>query len=81
MARFDEDDSLAALVRAIREEASKVGKDFAEVARDYFDKAEYEVDKVVGRQLAKHPELYAELKKTGRSIQRAWQRFERDYLR
>lgn len=56
------------------DEAKKAFQSVAKDAQHAFEKiadeAEYRFDKFVGRELAKHPDLVAELKRTGRQIQR-----------
>ena len=47
-----------------------LGKQFKEVADKVGEEAQYHFDKELARALAKHPELYAEVRKTLRQIKK-----------
>ncbi len=79
--RFGEDADLGDLLREMKRQGADLVQDVGDVAREWFDKAEYEVDKVLARQLAKHPDLYADLKRMAKKAKRSWERFERDLRR
>ncbi|MGB1697307.1 MAG: hypothetical protein ACPHK8_02795, partial [Thermoplasmatota archaeon] len=54
---------LADVVREFRKAMGSVVSDFRDAFQKVADEAEYRFDKEFGKQMAKHPELYADLKK------------------
>jgi hypothetical protein len=51
-------------------EMKKLGAQFKEVADKVADEAQFQFDKELARALAKHPDLYAEVRKTLRQIKK-----------
>ncbi|MGB1586206.1 MAG: hypothetical protein ACPHID_04080 [Thermoplasmatota archaeon] len=66
----------------ITKEAAKafrqLGADFREAFEKHAEGFQYELDKKIGQQLAKHPELYAELKRGYRSVRRGMDKLAGD---
>lgn len=75
----DHDADLADVVREFRKAAASVVTDFRDAFQKVFDEAEYRFDKEFGKQMAKHPELYAELKRGTKQIKRAWDKTAREW--
>ena len=63
---FDVDEFLA----EARRQFGELGKQFKAVADKFGDEAQYQFDKELARALAKHPDLYAEVRKTLRQIKK-----------
>lgn len=61
---------LDAFVAEMRKQVGELGKQFKEVADKVGEEAQYHFDKELARALAKHPDLYAEVRKTLRQIKR-----------
>lgn len=72
------DPELADVVREARKAFTSLASDFAGAFQKVFDEAEYRFDKELGRQMAKHPELYAELKRTAKQIRRGMDKAAND---
>lgn len=72
------DDELAGLVKAFREKAEEIADDVREAFEKFSDEAQYEFDKQLGKVLSEHPELYAELRKTGRQVRRTLDKLSKD---
>lgn len=68
---MSDDTDLGDVLEEARKAFAGLAKDVSEVVQKVFDEAEYRFDKELGKQVAKHPELYAELK-------RGFKRFRRD---
>jgi hypothetical protein len=51
------------VVAEVRKALESVANDFKTAVEKLAEDAEYRIDKEIGRQLAKNPELYADLKK------------------
>lgn len=75
----DDDVELADVVREFRKAFGGVAKDFREAFQKVFDEAEYRFDKEFGKQMAKHPELYAELKRGAKQLKRGWDKTAREW--
>jgi hypothetical protein len=58
---------------------SSVIDDFKESFQKVFDDAEYRFDKELGKQIAKHPDLYADLKRTAKKLKRDWDKTSREW--
>ena len=63
---FDVDEFLT----EAKKQLGDLGKQFKEVADKMGDEAQYHFDKELARALAKHPDLYAEVRKTLRQIKK-----------
>lgn len=61
---------LDAFLSEMKVQVAALGKQFREVADKVGEEAQYHLDKELARALAKHPELYAEVRKTLRQIKR-----------
>ena len=61
---------LDAFMAEMKTQFTALGKQFKEVADKVGDEAQYHFDKELARALAKHPELYAEVRKTIRQVQK-----------
>jgi hypothetical protein len=61
---------LAELVRAFGEKFDEMGSEAKEAIRNISQEAQYELDKQMGKAMASHPELYAEIRKTMRQAKR-----------
>lgn len=59
-----------AFLDEMRSQFGALGKQFKEVADKVGEEAQYHFDKELARALAKHPELYAEVRKTLRQIKK-----------
>ncbi len=64
------DDDLAALAREFRKRFESIAVDAKAAVEKFSDTAQYEVDKQLGRLVADHPELYAELRRSYRQIKK-----------
>lgn len=71
---MDEPD-LGDVVREARKAFGSLASDFAGAFQKVFDEAEYRFDKELGKQMAKHPDLYAELKRTAKQVRRGLDKF------
>ncbi len=74
----DEPD-LGDVVREARKAFGSVAGDFVDAWRKVLDDAEYKFDKELGKQMAKHPELYAELKRTAKQFKRGIDKVAKDF--
>lgn len=74
-----QDADLADVVREARKAFASVASDFKESFQKAFDEAEYRFDKEFGKQMAKHPELYAELKRGAKQLKRGWDKTAREW--
>lgn len=61
---------LDAFLAEMKAQFNVLGKQFKEVADKVGEEAQYHFDKELARALAKHPELYAEVRKTLRQVQK-----------
>lgn len=61
---------LDAFLSEMKVQLSALGKQFKEVADKVGEEAQYQFDKELARALAKHPDLYAEVRKTLRQIKK-----------
>lgn len=61
---------LDAFLVEMRKQLGDLGKQFKEVADKVGEEAQYHFDKELARALAKHPDLYAEVRKTLRQIKK-----------
>ena len=61
---------LAAFAEEMRKQLGDVGKQFKTVLDQVGEEVQFQVDKELARALAKHPELYAEVKRTFRQVQK-----------
>ncbi len=61
---------LAAFATEMKKQLGDLGKQFKEVADKIGEEVQYQVDKELARALAKHPDLYAEVKRTFRQVQK-----------
>lgn len=61
---------LDAFLDEMKTQFTALGKQFKEVADKVGEEAQYQFDKELARALAKHPELYAEVRKTLRQVQK-----------
>ena len=61
---------LAAFAEEMRKQLGDLGKQFKAVADQVGEEVQYRIDKELARALAKHPELYAEVKRTVRQVQK-----------
>lgn len=59
-----------AFLKEMKTQLGDLGKQFKEVADKVSDEAQYQFDKELARALAKHPDLYAEVRKTLRQIKK-----------
>lgn len=57
-------------LREARSQLVDLGKQFKTVADKFSDEAQFVVDRELARALAKHPDLYAEVRKTLRQIKK-----------
>lgn len=78
LARPVADADLASLVRAFREQLESVAEDAKEVLEKVAEEAQYEWDKQLGKAMAQHPELYAELRKTFRQVKKTLDKVGQD---
>ncbi len=60
----------AALFREFRKRFEAIAVDAKQAVEKFSDQAQYEVDKTIGRVMADHPELYAELRRSYRQIKK-----------
>lgn len=70
----DRDTELADVVAAFREAIVDLAADFQDAWDNLMEEGQYHFDKELGKHLAKHPQLYAELRRTGRQVKKAWDR-------
>jgi hypothetical protein len=61
---------LAAIAAGFVAEFSKLGKQFASTFEEFAEEAQYKFDQELAKALAKHPELYAEVRKTMRQAKK-----------
>jgi len=61
---------LEAFITEMRSQLGVLGKQFKEVADKVGEEAQYHFDRELARALAKHPDLYAEVRKTLRQIKK-----------
>jgi hypothetical protein len=61
---------LGELAKELQRQLGEVGKQFKEAFEKVAEDTQYTVDREMARFLAKHPELYAEVKKTLRQIKK-----------
>jgi hypothetical protein len=61
---------LDALLAEMKTQFTALGRQFRQVADKVGGEAQYRFDKELAHALAKHPELYAEVKKTLRQVQK-----------
>lgn len=62
--------SVAEILRELRKGLESIGEDFQESFAKLQEDAQYRFDKEFAKQLAKHPELYAELKRGFRQVRK-----------
>ena len=79
MVAKDKDAELADVVREFRRAFASVASDFRDAFQKVFDEAEYRFDKEFGKQMAKNPELYAELKRGIKQVKRGVDKTARDW--
>ena len=72
------DPELSDVVREATAAFASLGRDFREAFGKQFEEAQYRFDKELGTQLAKHPELYAELKRGYRGLRRGMDKLAGD---
>lgn len=53
-----------------KKQLNELGKQFKETADKFADEAQFVMDRELARALAKHPDLYAEVRKTLRQIKK-----------
>ncbi len=75
----DRDVDLSDLVREFRLAMTSVASDFKDAFQKAFDEAEYRFDKELGKQMAKHPDLYADLKRGAKQLKRGWDKTAREW--
>lgn len=73
-----EDEDLAGLVREWRAKMEEVGEHFREAFGKVSEDVQYRLDKELGKAMAKHPELYAEVRRTVRQVKRGVEKAGRD---
>lgn len=73
-----EDHDLASLAREFRSKLEEVGGQFKEAFEKVSDDVQYRVDKELGKAMSRHPELYAELRKTYRQVKRGFEKAGKD---
>jgi F0F1-type ATP synthase membrane subunit b/b' len=61
---------LDAFLAEMKTQFAALGKQFKQVADQVGEEAQFHFDKELARALAKHPELYAEVRKTIRQVQK-----------
>ncbi len=66
------------VVKEARRAFGSLAKDFQASWQKAFDDAEYRFDKELGKQIAKHPELYAELKRGYKKLRRGTDKLAKD---
>lgn len=66
----DEGLDLGALAREMQKQFSELGAQFKVVMDQVGDDVQFQVDRELARALAKHPELYAEVRRTFRQVRR-----------
>ena len=71
--------TLADVMREVRGVFEGVGKEVASAFDKWQDEAQYRFDKELGKQLSKHPELYAELKRTYRQVRKGLDKTAREW--
>jgi 16S rRNA G527 N7-methylase RsmG len=59
-----------AFLREMKSQFGALGQQFKEVADKVGEEAQYHFDRELARALAKHPDLYAEVRKTLRQIKK-----------
>ena len=64
------DVDVEALLNEAKKQFVELGKQFKEVADKVSEDAQFVVDRELARALAKHPDLYAEVRKTLRQIKK-----------
>lgn len=64
------DVDVEAMLNEARKQLVDLGRQFKAVADKVGDEAQYVVDRELARALAKHPDLYAEVRKTLRQIKK-----------
>ncbi len=72
------DDARATLREWTDGEAEELLRLGQERLRDVADEVQFRVDQTVGRALAEHPDLYAELRRGARRLQRTWEKVAQD---
>jgi hypothetical protein len=78
MASKNDDTDLSDVLREVRSALEGVGREFRDAFEKWQEDAQYHFDKEFGKQLAKHPELYAELKKTYRQVRKGLDKTAKD---
>lgn len=66
----EEGPGLDALLAEMKSQVAALGKQVKQVADKVGEEAQFQFDKELARALAKHPELYAEVRKTLRQVQK-----------
>lgn len=61
---------LAAIAAGFAAEAAKLAKQFQSTFEQVAEDAQYKFDQELAKSLAKHPELYAEIRKTMRQVKK-----------
>lgn len=73
-----EDPTAADITREAVKAFRRLGDDFREAFEKHAEGFQYELDKKIGQQLAKHPELYAELKRGYRNVRKGMDKIAGD---
>ncbi|HLF16581.1 MAG TPA: hypothetical protein VI796_04020 [Candidatus Thermoplasmatota archaeon] len=63
---------LGALAQEMRRQFTELGKQVKEALDKVGDEVQYRFDKELGKALAQHPELYAEVRRTMRQVQKTF---------
>jgi hypothetical protein len=74
----DEQPTLDDVVRELRKGLDGIAGEFTAAFEKWQEEAEYRFDKELGKQLAKHPELYADLKRGYRQLRKGMDNVARD---
>lgn len=75
----DDDVQAADVLREFRSALTDVARDFKEAFDKVQDEAQYRFDKELGKQLAKHPEVYAELRRGYRQVRKGLGKVAREW--
>ncbi len=79
MSGTDDDVQAADVLRELRSALTGVARDFKEAFDKVQDEAQYRFDKELGKQLAKHPEVYAELRRGYRQVRKGLEKATREW--
>lgn len=75
---MDDEPTAADIAKEAAEAFRRLGDDFRDAFAKHAEDLQYRFDKEFGRQLAKHPELYAEVKRGYRSLRRGMDKLAGD---